>query len=78
MIIKFKKGFKKYKTREYILGPVLLNKKDNDTFEYYKYEYCKFKEIISNIPKKYILKRFKIKCILKRLNNYIKNVGPSL
>lgn len=78
IIIKFKKGFKKYKKADYILGPVLLNNKDSDTLDYYKYEYDKYMEIISNIPKNYIFKRTKIKFILKKLNDYIKNVGPSL
>lgn len=78
VIIKFKKGFKKISRIEYILGPILLKKKDADTFEYYTYEYNKYINILNNIPKRYTLKRIKIKYIIKHLNNYIKNVGPSL
>ena len=78
VIMKFKKGYKKYKKIDYILGPILLKKKNVDILDYYKYEYCKYLEILRSIPKKYIFKRIHIKYILKHLNNYRKKVGPSL
>ncbi len=78
IIMKFKKGTKKYKKKEYILGPVLLNKSDKETIEYFKCEHDKYYKILKSIPKRYIFKRKKVKYILGHLSNYIKKVGPSL
>ncbi|MBP3765619.1 MAG: SAM-dependent methyltransferase [Bacilli bacterium] len=78
VIIKFKKGHVKYKRIETILGPVLLKKYDNETVNYFKSEYDKYCKVLSNIPKKYVFKRFKIKYIINKIKIYIKNVGPSL
>lgn len=78
VIIKFKKGYRKYNKIEYIFGPILLKKIDADTFSYFNYELHKYKNILNSIPNKYLFKRLKIKYILSKLNNYIKNVGPSL
>ena len=78
VIMKFKRGMIKYSKNEYLFGPILLKKKDADTYNYFKKEYDKYFKILSSIPKRYALKRINIKCTLKHLNNYIKKVGPSL
>ena len=78
VIIKFKKGYTKYNITELILGPILLKKQDIDTINYFKNEYNKYLNILNAIPKKYILKRIKIKYIIFNIKSYIKKVGPSL
>lgn len=78
IIMKFKRETKKYKKKEYILGPVLLKKNDKETIEYFKYEHDKYIKILKSIPKRYIFKRKNVKYVLKQLNSYIKKVGPSL
>lgn len=61
-IIKFKKGIKECNYFEYKYGINLTNK------EFIKYLIKKNKKIINNLPKKYIIKKIK----LKLENNYLK------
>ena len=51
MIIKFKKGFKKYNDFEYIIGPVINDK------EYFNYLNNKYHTLLDKIPLKYHDKR---------------------
>lgn len=74
IIIKFKKGHKKYNKIDYALGPILKNKHDDETKKYFNYQIDKYKDILNKIPKRYIFKRIKYIYIL----NYMKKVGPSL
>jgi tRNA (adenine22-N1)-methyltransferase len=53
VIIKFNKGNKNYSEIEKELGPILINKKDNDTKEYFNYLYNKKEEILKQIPSNY-------------------------
>lgn len=68
IIIKFEKGFKRYNKIDYIIGPILKKKKDNETIEYFKYQINKYNDILNKIPKRYIFKRIKYNYIL----NYMK------
>lgn len=66
-VIKFSKGKKRYKEREYYFGPVLL-KKNSDVFkEYNKQELAKLYVIKKMIPKYKIIERYKIN---KKINLY--------
>lgn len=62
IIIKFKKGEKKYKDIDYILGPIL--KYNNDYKNYLK---NKYKNILSKISRRKILVRLKYRLILLRI-----------
>ena len=62
-LMKFKKGRKKYSKFEYIYGIDYSNK------EYIEYEINKNNFVLNKMPKKYFIKRYK----LKQLNKYLKN-----
>ena len=64
VIIKFKRGFKKYKKIDYIFGPILKNNK-----EYKKYMYEKCNKILNNISKDKIILRLKYKYLLHKIKN---------
>ena len=69
IIFKLKLGTIKYSKEDIFLGPILKTKKDKETTLYYNYLYKTNLKIISSIPKKYIMKRLKL-----RIKNYwIKN-----
>ena len=68
VIIKFKRGIKNYQKKDYILGPILKNKKSNVVFDYYNYIILNNQKIINNLPFKYIIKKNK----LKKLNKIYK------
>ena len=70
-VIRFKKGKKHYKKIEYILGPILLEKKDKIFIEYLNYIKETKKNILEILPKKYILKRIILKKELKEINKLI-------
>ena len=59
VVIKFKKGYKKYNQFDYYYGPILKNK---------NYLLLLNQKIYNNIPKKYVLKIIKIKQKIKKLN----------
>lgn len=59
VVIKFKKGNKKYNKNDYSLGPILKNK--DSRVEYYKYLKSKNEEVLKNIPRRYFKLRYKIK-----------------
>lgn len=63
IIIKFKKGFKKYKKIDYMFGPILKN-----NIEYKMYLKNKYNNILNNISKKKIFIRLKYRLILFRIN----------
>ena len=65
VIIKFKKGFKKYKFKDYIVGPILKEK------EYYIYLYNKLLRNYNNISYKNLIKKIKEKRILNIVKKYI-------
>ena len=65
VIIRFKKGYKKYKYKDYIVGPILKEK------EYYVYLYNKLLRNYNNISNKNIIKKLKEKRILNIVKKYI-------
>ena len=67
-IIRFKKGKKHYKRIEYVLGPILLKKKEPLFIEYLNYMKTTKENILGILPKKYILKRIIIKKELNEIN----------
>ena len=62
IIIKFKKGYKKYKNIDYKFGPILKN-----NIEYKRYLTKKYKNILKNISKTKIFIRLKYIILLFRL-----------
>ena len=62
VIIRFKKGNKKYTKLDYLLGP-------NPSKEYLEFNYKYYKNVLEKIPKKYIFKRLKVKSIIKRMKD---------
>lgn len=72
-IIVFKKGKKKYTKNQYFFGPIFLIKKGELFQEYYERE-CKSREIMLEfLPKRYKLKRYKIKKEIKLINKELEN-----
>lgn len=71
LIISFVKGNKKYKNYELLLGPILIKSNDKTKNEYFKYLVTKKEEILKNIPRKYILKRLKLKCEIHKIKSNI-------
>ena len=70
-IIRFKKGKKRYTKLEYILGPVLLKKKDKIFVEYLNKEKDTKEKILSILPKKYVFRRIELKKELKEINRIL-------
>lgn len=62
IIIKFKKGFRKYNLNDYIFGPILKN-----NIEYRKYLIKKYKSIMKKVPCKNILVKIKYILLILRL-----------
>ena len=70
-VIRFKKGKKHYKRIEYILGPVLMSKKERLFIEYLTKERDTKQKILEVLPKKYIFKRIQLKKELKEINKIL-------
>lgn len=70
-VIRFKRGKKKYKKIEYILGPVLLQKKGELFVEYLNFLKDTKIKILGLLPKKYFFKRIILKKELKEINNIL-------
>lgn len=62
VIIKFKKGFKKYRKIDYLVGPILKN-----NVEYKRYLSNKYKKVLNNLSKRKIFLKFKYLLLLLRL-----------
>ena len=69
-VIRFKRGKRKYKKIEYILGPVLIEKKETIFMDYLNSLKSTKEKILKLLPKKYISKRYKLKKELKEINKY--------
>lgn len=70
VIIKFSKGKRNYKKIEYLLGPILMQKKDSQTIEYFETLKKEYEEILHHLPKKYFIK----KLYIKRINSILKRL----
>lgn len=71
-ILVFSKGHKKYSKKDYFFGPVLLEKKDQLFYEYYKRELVSREILIKVLPKNYRWKKFLVKREIKLLKEEIK------
>lgn len=60
-IIKFKKGKKLYTHKALQLGPVISKKQTNDKKEYFEFLIQSNNDILKKIPKKYYIKKWKLK-----------------
>ena len=70
-IIRFKLGKKHYKKIEYLLGPILIKKRENLFLDYLLKEKDTKEKILKLLPKKYILKRLQLKKELKEINKIL-------
>lgn len=72
-IIILKKGKKKYTNIEYFFGPVFKEKKGPLFREYYLKEYKSREILLTMLPKKYYVKRHKIKKEMELIKNEIED-----
>jgi len=70
-VIRFKRGRKKYKKIEYILGPILVQRKEELFIEYLNNQKNTKSKILEILPKKYIFKRLELKKELKEINKLL-------
>jgi len=73
IVIKFEKINKKvnYNKRELLYGPVLIEKMDKLFIELLNNDLVKYKNILNNIPSKYIFKRCRINKNIKIINKIL-------
>lgn len=70
-VIKFERGKRKYQYRDYLFGPVLIEKCDQLFMEYIQKEKTTKEKLLAVLPKKYFEKRLKLKKELKIINKII-------
>lgn len=70
-VIKFERGKKKYSYKDYLYGPVLIEKHDALFVEYIKKEKVMKEKLLEVLPKKYFEKRWKLKKELKAINKIL-------
>ena len=70
-ILVFSKGRRKYNKKEFFFGPVLLEKKGNLFYEYYKRELVSREILIKVLPKNYRWKKFLVRREIKLLKEEI-------
>lgn len=70
-IIKFERGKKKYSYKDYLYGPVLIEKHDSLFMEYIKKEKVTKEKLLEVLPKKYFEKRWKLKKELKVIDKIL-------
>lgn len=70
-VIRFKKGKKHYKKVEYILGPILIKRKEALFIEYLTNLRNTKSKILEILPKKYIFKKITLKKELKIINKIL-------
>ena len=63
VIIRFKKGNKKYTKLDYLLGP-------NPSKEYLDFNLKYYKNVYKKIPTRYFIKRIKLRHLIKKIKNY--------
>ncbi len=64
-VIVLKKGKRNYTKRQYFFGPIFLIKKEDLFYEYYQKEYMSREIMLDFLPKRFKLRRHKIKKELK-------------
>ena len=70
-VIKFERGKKRYSYKDYLFGPILIEKHDPLFIEYIEKEKTTKEKLLAVLPKKYFEKRFKLKKELKAINTII-------
>lgn len=73
VVIRFKRGKKRYLSSQYIYGPVLMQRKDSLFLEYIKKEQQTKEGLLAVLPKKYLSRRFQLKKELKLINKLLQN-----
>lgn len=77
-VLVFEKGKSSFKRREYVFGPILLQKK-GPLFRKYLEEQKKAKEFIAeSMPKKYFFRRYTLKRQIKELCNVLEKLEKKL
>lgn len=71
LILKLKKGKKYYSLKEIFFGPKLLETKDKTFHKYFKEEIVRRNILLKLLPKKYWLKKIKLKKEIKRIQKVI-------
>lgn len=70
-IIKFKRGKKKYKYKDYLYGPVLIKQQDQLFLNYMQKEKATKEKLIAALPKKYHKRRYELKKELKVISKIL-------
>lgn len=71
-ILKLKKGIRDYTYEEMLLGPILINKKNKITLQFYKEMLNKKLNIYNNLPDKYKTKKNELLCDINTLKKHFK------
>lgn len=71
-IIKFKKGKKLYTHKNLQLGPIILKKQSDDKKEYFEFLIQSNNDILKKIPRKYYIKKWKLKYLNLLLKKELK------
>lgn len=74
VIIKFKKGKRRYSNKQLYFGPILLKNKDTLFKELISKDINKNKLILDNLPSKKVLKRLELNLKIKKLKKEIKGL----
>ena len=74
VIIKFKKGKRRYSNKQLYFGPILLKNKDTLFKELIYKDINKNKLILDNLPSKKVLKRLELNLKIKKLKKEIKGL----
>ena len=74
VIIKFKKGKRRYSNKQLYFGPILLKNKDTLFKELICKDINKNKLILDNLPSKKVLKRLELNLKIKKLKKEIKGL----
>ncbi|NLA34038.1 MAG: SAM-dependent methyltransferase [Tenericutes bacterium] len=72
LLIIFKKGNKRYSYKELFFGPFLLKEKNNLFKKYYLAEVTKIKEILTKLPKRYIIKHIRMRQKIRTIKQILK------
>lgn len=70
-VICFKRGKKRYSYKDYLYGPILMEKHDSLFMEYLKKEKITKEKLLTVLPKKYFEKRWQLKKELKVISKII-------
>lgn len=70
-VIEFGRGKKKYSYKDYLYGPVLIEKYDSLLIEYIKKEKITKEKLLEVLPKKYLKKRIQLKKELKVISKIL-------